>query len=93
VVFVLALAGCGNADQPRRPVTATPAATPSATMPKLCGATRPAERDPFPDNRDAARRDRIVDAGRVAGESHGYQGGLASFEDLDAADLAMLIGR
>lgn len=94
-VFILALAGCGQADEPPRAVTATPAAAASAktnaTMPKLCGATRPAQRDPFPYNRDAARRDRIVDAGRTAGESRGYDGGHASFEGLDAAGLATLI--
>ena len=60
-------------------------------MPKLCGAPRPAERDPFPYNRDAARRDRIVDAGRVAGETQGYDSDYAGFEDLDAAGLATLI--
>ncbi|WP_344620276.1 hypothetical protein, partial [Dactylosporangium salmoneum] len=73
------------------PVTASPAKIPGAgTRPPLCDAPQPARQDPYPFNRDAARRDATLGAGQLTGQS-GYTGGIAWFEDLDAAELAWLL--
>jgi hypothetical protein len=60
------------------------------TKPALCDAPQPARLQPFPFNKDAARRDAMVGAGRGGGRAD-YVGGVASFDDLDAAELAWLL--
>jgi hypothetical protein len=69
------------------PLSSTPTA---ASNPALCEAPQPAELVPFPFNKAAARRDWLVDAGRDP-DSPGYTGGIATFFDVDAEKLAMLI--
>jgi len=67
------------------------AATPTVAEPALCESPEPARRDPFPFNRDAARRDRMLhfyDTGAGVGR---YSGGTAHFTDLDSTGLAALI--
>ncbi|MET8082609.1 hypothetical protein [Micromonospora sp. NPDC005237] len=55
--------------------------------PPLCDGPTPAEVDEFRFNRDAGRRDLLVGI-----EPTTYQGGIASFDDLDAGGLAELLG-
>jgi hypothetical protein len=98
--MVAALAGCGSdhTSELAPPVTASSsspavvrAATPALARPALCGTPEPARRDPFPFNRDAARRDSMLhfyDTGAGVGR---YSGGAAHFDDLDSTGLAALI--
>ncbi|MGS2614221.1 hypothetical protein ACVCAH_06775 [Micromonospora sp. LZ34] len=100
--LVIALAGCGgpgsSADRaaagsaPASTATGTPAgasppAPPSAGPPRLCAAPAPAQRRDFPYDRDSERRDSLIGID----PADPYTGGIASFGDLDAADLAALI--
>lgn len=91
-------AGPGGAPSPAPAATHSvagipPAAGPTSaagTKPTLCEAPRPAQQSPFPFNKDAARRDSMIGAGRDTDRA-GYAGGIAYFDDLDAAGLAWLL--
>ncbi|HTJ37619.1 MAG TPA: hypothetical protein VL738_30680 [Dactylosporangium sp.] len=80
------LAGC--AAQPGDAAGAAPTA--AAARPALCDTAQPARQQPFPFNKDAKLRDETIGAGRGGGIP-GYTGGIATFEDLSAAELAWLI--
>lgn len=67
------------------PLTTGPTSA-AGTKPTLCKAPRPARRSPFPFNKDAARRDSMLGA-----DGAGYGGGIAAFDELDAAGLAWLL--
>ena len=95
----MALVGCGNG---RAAGSALPAAaasssgpaapreaTPTVANPALCASREPAPRDPFPFNRDAARRDGMLHFYDPGGER--YAGGAAHFDDLDSTGLAALL--
>jgi hypothetical protein len=84
VVLALAVSGCGSL-VPDRTAGTTSAAPIKAAPPALCRASQPARLEPFPFNRDAAGRDRMVRA------VPNYVGGIAYFRDLDARTLASLI--
>ncbi|UQU61330.1 hypothetical protein COUCH_19910 [Couchioplanes caeruleus] len=91
---VLALAGCAaTAAGPALPAPAASSAGPApapAVRPALCDGRKPAPRDPFPYNRDAARRDAMLHFYDLGGGER-YVGGAAHFDSLDAAGLAALI--
>jgi hypothetical protein len=81
---------------PERPVTApTVSAEPSAgggvlgLRPPMCDEQRPKDRDPFPYNKDARTRDAFLQFYPDAKPK--YDGGTASFDNLDASTLAALI--
>ncbi|GLY94977.1 hypothetical protein [Actinoplanes sp. NBRC 103695] len=98
-LLLLPLAACvvpSPVALPSSPHSADPAgsgAPPTAPVtyrPALCDAARPASHDPFPYNRDAARRDGMLQFS--PGPRPDYSvGGTASFENLDAGTLAILI--
>jgi hypothetical protein len=62
----------------------------AAIRPDLCDADRPAARDPFPFNRDAARRDSLLPFLDLLGNGETFTGGAGFFGPLDAAGLATL---
>jgi hypothetical protein len=71
--------------------TRTPVRTSAPARPALCDAERPAARDPFPFNRDAARRDRLLPFLDLLGNGETFTGGAGSFGPLDAAELTALL--
>lgn len=60
---------------------------PVVARPALCDGREPAPRDPFPFNRDVARRDGVLHF--YLGEK--YVGGSKFFDNVDSATLAALI--
>ncbi|BCJ48202.1 hypothetical protein GCM10010168_25620 [Actinoplanes ianthinogenes] len=70
--------------------TAAAAPTTAPVRPALCDAKRPPARDPFPFNKDAASRDRLLDFIDLLGNGETFTGGAGSFGPLDAAGLAAL---
>jgi hypothetical protein len=71
-------------------VTATPAPTGiQGVRPPMCDQPRPTDRDPFPYNRDAEKRDAYLQF--YPDPKPSYLGGAASFDNLDASTLAALI--
>jgi hypothetical protein len=96
MALALGLAGCQNyhASAPALPAVASSsspttagAASSSTGRPTLCDSRKPASRDPFPFNRDAARRDGMLHF--YLGDE--YSGGTKHFNDLDSTGLAALI--
>jgi hypothetical protein len=71
--------------------TGMPANTGAPVRPALCDAERPAMRDPFPFNRDAARRDSLLPFLDLLGNGETFTGGAGFFGPLDAAGLAALL--
>ncbi|MBW6433740.1 hypothetical protein KZ829_08285 [Actinoplanes hulinensis] len=71
--------------------TGTPVNTSVPARPALCDAERPATLDPFPYNRDAARRDRLLPFLDLLGNGETFTGGAGFFGPLDAAGLAALL--
>jgi hypothetical protein len=61
----------------------------TAVNPVLCSKREPAPRDPFPFDRDVARRDSMLHFYDLGGGR--YVGGAAHFDNLDSAGLATLI--
>nr|BFE59377.1 hypothetical protein GCM10020063_039030 [Dactylosporangium thailandense] len=91
-VLLVLLAGCAAPPMapggvPGAPTTGVPSVAPVAVSadPAACTAPQPARADPFPFNRDAARRDAVLGVGGT------YLGGVESFENLDATKLGWLI--
>lgn len=72
-------------------VTGVPSSTSASVRPALCDAERPATRDPFPFNRDAARRDRLLPFLDLLGNGETFTGGAGFFGPVDAAGLAALL--
>ncbi|MFD1374096.1 hypothetical protein [Actinoplanes sichuanensis] len=76
-------------------VAADPAGTTVHTSaparPALCDAERPVARDPFPYNRDAAARDRLLPFLDLLGNGETFTGGAGFFGPMDAAGLAELL--
>ncbi|MEU4164068.1 hypothetical protein [Actinoplanes sp. NPDC026670] len=62
----------------------------AVVRPALCDADRPAARDAFPFNRDAARRDSMLPFLDLLGNGETFTGGAGFFGPLDAAGLATL---
>ncbi|MGA5298889.1 hypothetical protein ACPCHT_03125 [Nucisporomicrobium flavum] len=91
---LLALTGCAApVSGSVLPTSAASSASPDpvpAGRPALCDSRKPAPRDPFPYNRDAARRDAMLHFYDLGGGGR-YVGGAAHFDNLDAAGLAALI--
>ncbi|GLW31135.1 hypothetical protein Areg01_40750 [Actinoplanes regularis] len=71
--------------------TGMPVSTGVPVRPALCDAERPATRDPFPFNRDAARRDRLLPFLDLLGNGETFTGGAGFFGPVDAAGLAVLL--
>src|SRR4051812_44380169 len=65
--------------------TGMPVHTSAPARPALCDAERPATRDPFPFNPDAARRDRLLPFLDLLGNGEAFTGGTGFFGPLDAA--------
>ncbi|GIE76531.1 hypothetical protein Aph02nite_24810 [Actinoplanes philippinensis] len=70
--------------------TSAPARTSPPVRPALCDAERPASLDPFPFNRDAAARDRLLSFIDFLGNGETFTGGAGFFGPVDAAELATL---
>jgi hypothetical protein len=96
MALALGLAGCQNyrASVPALPAvalssspTTAGAAWSSMGRPTLCDSRKPESRDPFPFNRDAARRDGMLHF--YLGDE--YSGGTRYFNGLDSTGLAALI--
>ncbi|AEV85388.1 hypothetical protein ACWT_4368 [Actinoplanes sp. SE50] len=72
-------------------VAAVAVSTGAPVRPALCDAARPAPRDPFPFNPDAAGRDRLLPFVDLLGNGATFTGGAGYFGPLDAAGLAALL--
>jgi len=90
LIMIILCTGCtGTGIATTRTLPASAVASGAPQLPRAqCGGPRPAGVDPFPFNRAASERDRVVgisDAGDYEA------GGVAHFDGLDATGLAVLL--